>query len=213
MWCADSSAISVPPDTDNTPPTGMCTSIRSQFTARSSSSHESGSSCTPTAQSSTTPIDRHYEITLRAHEGIPPPQRYRLSNPDDSTAVSGSIRLRLARVSAAETAPARIPPGGFRELGPVGWVIAKAGAKQIRAPRFTLFTVLGQHKLLFLAWLPFGAYLLGAGKLPRKDAELVILRVGHLRNCEYELQQHRRLARSRGVDADLQAKIFEGPDA
>jgi AhpD family alkylhydroperoxidase len=116
-------------------------------------------------------------------------------------------------VSAAETAPARIPPGGFRELGPVGWVIAKAGAKQIRAPRFSLFTVLGQHKLLFLAWLPFGAYLLGAGKLPRKDAELVILRVGHLRNCEYELQQHRRLARSRGVDADLQAKIFEGPDA
>ena len=41
----------------------------------------------------------------------------------------------------------------------------------------------------------------------------MILRVGHLRNCEYELQQHRRLARSRGVDADMQAKIFEGPDA
>jgi AhpD family alkylhydroperoxidase len=116
-------------------------------------------------------------------------------------------------VSAPDAAPARIPPGGFRELGPVGWVIAKAGAKQIRAPRFTLFTVLGQHKLLFLAWLPFGGYLLGAGKLPRKDAELVILRVGHLRNCEYELQQHRRLARSRGLDADVQARIFEGPDA
>jgi alkylhydroperoxidase family enzyme len=27
------------------------------------------------------------------------------------------------------------------------------------------------------------------------------------------LQQHRRLARSRGVDDALQAKIFEGPDA
>jgi alkylhydroperoxidase family enzyme len=49
------------------------------------------------------------------------------------------------------------------------------------------------------------------GRLSRKDAELVILRVGHLRMSEYELQQHRRLARSRGVDAAQQARIFEGP--
>lgn len=74
--------------------------------------------------------------------------------------------------------------------------------------------VLGQHKLLFLAWLPYSGLLLGPlGKLSRQDAELVILRVGHLRDCEYELQQHRRLARSRGVDEKTQARIFEGPDA
>lgn len=110
--------------------------------------------------------------------------------------------------------PARIAPGGFRELGPVNWAIAKLGARAIRAPRFTLMNVLGQHKLLFLAWLPYSGVLLGPlGKLSRQDAELVILRVGHLRDCEYELQQHRRLARSRGVDADTQARIFEGPDA
>ncbi|WP_458317401.1 carboxymuconolactone decarboxylase family protein [Mycolicibacterium brisbanense] len=112
------------------------------------------------------------------------------------------------------TEPARIAPGGFRELGPINWVIAKAGARAIRAPRFTLFNVLGQHKLLFLAWLPSAGLLLGPfGKLTRKDAELVILRVAHLRDCEYELQQHRRLARSRGVDRETQARIFEGPDA
>ncbi|WP_019345146.1 carboxymuconolactone decarboxylase family protein, partial [Mycolicibacterium conceptionense] len=94
--------------------------------------------------------------------------------------------------------PARIAPGGFRELGPVNWAIAKLGARAIRAPRFTLMNVLGQHKLLFLAWLPYSGLLLGPlGKLTRQDAELVILRVGHLRDCEYELQQHRRLARSR----------------
>lgn len=114
---------------------------------------------------------------------------------------------------SADTAPARIPPGGFRELGPLNWAIAKIGARGIRAPKFHLFNVLGQHRLLFLAWLPFSGYLLYAGKLDRKDAELVILRVGHLRNCEYELQQHRRLARSRGLKADVQAAIFEGPDA
>jgi AhpD family alkylhydroperoxidase len=107
----------------------------------------------------------------------------------------------------------RVAPGGFRELGPVNWAIAKLGARSIRAPRFGLFNVLGQHRLLFLAWLPISAYLLYAGKLSRKDAELVILRVGHLRNCEYELQQHRRLARTHGLGPEVQAKIFEGPDA
>lgn len=108
---------------------------------------------------------------------------------------------------------ARIPPGGFKELGPVNWAIAKVGAKGIRRPRFSLVNVLGRHRLLFLAWLPQSLYLLGAGKLSRRDAEFVILRVGHLRDCEYELQQHRRLARTRGVDAATQAAIFAGPDA
>lgn len=108
----------------------------------------------------------------------------------------------------------RIAPGGFRELGPVNWVIAKVGARAIRAPRFSLFNVLGQHKLLFLTFLPYSGVLLGMmSKLAVQDAETVILRVGHLRGCEYELQQHRRLARSRGISPDIQAKIFEGPDA
>lgn len=66
---------------------------------------------------------------------------------------------------------------------------------------------------MFLSYLPFAGFLLLFGKLSRKDAEVVILRVGHLRNCEYELQQHRRLARTRGIDDATQAKIFEGPDA
>ena len=108
----------------------------------------------------------------------------------------------------------RIAPGGFRELGPLNWAIAKIGARSIRAPRFSLFNVLGQHRLLFLAWLPYSGVLLGPlGKLSRQDAETVILRVGHLRGCEYELQQHRRLARSRGLNAELQAAIFAGPDS
>jgi AhpD family alkylhydroperoxidase len=111
------------------------------------------------------------------------------------------------------TAPARIPPGGFRELGPINWLVAKVGARSVRVPRFHLFEVLGQHKLLFLSWLPFSSVLLYFGKLSRKDAELVILRVAHLRDCEYELQHHRRLARTRGINPELQAKIVEGSDA
>ena len=109
--------------------------------------------------------------------------------------------------------PARIPPGGRRELGLVNWIIAKFAARSIRAPQMHLFTTLGQHRLLFLAFLPYSGVLLNWGKLPKRDKELVILRVGHLRASEYELQQHRRLARSRGVDQALQDKIFAGPTA
>ena len=107
----------------------------------------------------------------------------------------------------------RLDPGGLRELGPINWAIAKIAARRVRAPEMHLFTVLGQHRGLFLAWLPVSSVLLYRGKLPKQDTELVILRVGHLRNCEYELQQHRRIAKRRGIDDDMQAKIFEGPDA
>jgi len=123
------------------------------------------------------------------------------------------VSTRDERAREEPAPPARIEPGGFRELGPIGWVIANLGARGIRAPRFSLFNVLGRHRLLFPVWLPLSGYLLYAGKLSRRDAETVILRVGHLRECEYELQQHRRLARSRGLDAEVQARIFEGPDA
>lgn len=108
---------------------------------------------------------------------------------------------------------ARIPPGGRRELGLINYVISRIAARQVRAPHMHLFEVLGQHKMLFWTFLPYSHILLNTGKLPRTETELVILRVGHLRGSEYELQQHRRLARSRGVDHALQAKIFEGPGA
>lgn len=111
------------------------------------------------------------------------------------------------------TEPARIPPGGRRELGLLNWAICRIAARSIRAPQMNLFTVLGRHRLLFLSFLPYSGLLLKWGKLPKTDKELVILRVGHLRNSEYELQQHRRLARSRGLDTGVQQAIFAGPDA
>jgi AhpD family alkylhydroperoxidase len=106
----------------------------------------------------------------------------------------------------------RIPPGRFRELGPVNWVIAKAAARVVRAPQMHLFATLGQHRLLFLVWSIYGGRLM-RGRLPTIDTELVILRVAHLRGSEYELQHHRRMARRAGLDADTQAAIFAWPDA
>ena len=106
----------------------------------------------------------------------------------------------------------RIPSGRFRELGPVNWVLAKLAARQVRAPEMHLFTTLGQRQLLFWTWSIYSGRLL-RGRLPTVDTELVILRVGHLRACEYELQHHRRMARKAGLDADTQAAIFAWPDA
>ncbi|MGO9925500.1 MAG: carboxymuconolactone decarboxylase family protein [Mycobacterium sp.] len=106
----------------------------------------------------------------------------------------------------------RIPSGRFRELGPVNWVMAKLAARQMRVPEMHLFTTLGQRQLLFWTWSMYSGRLL-RGRLPAIDTELVILRVAHLRSCEYELQHHRRIARNQGLDADMQAAIFASPDA
>jgi alkylhydroperoxidase family enzyme len=108
---------------------------------------------------------------------------------------------------------ARIPPGGRKELGLINWGISRIAARKVRAPHMHLFEVLGYHKKLFWTFLPYAGQLLNKGALPKTETELVILRVGHLRSSEYELQQHRRLARSRGVDDATQARIFAGPDA
>ena len=110
--------------------------------------------------------------------------------------------------------PPRVPvTSNLRDVGVINWIILRGGARRIRAPQFHLFNALSRHPLLFWSWLPFGGATLYWGALSRKDAEVVILRVGHLRNSVYELQQHRRLARTRGLDTALQDKIFEGPDA
>jgi AhpD family alkylhydroperoxidase len=106
----------------------------------------------------------------------------------------------------------RIPSGRFRELGPVNWVMAKLAARRMRVPEMHLFTALGQRQLLFWTWSMYSGRLL-RGRLPAIDTELVILRVAHLRACEYELQHHRGMARRQGLDADLQATIFAWPDA
>ncbi len=107
----------------------------------------------------------------------------------------------------------RIEPGRLRELGVPGWLVCKMLARASGVPQAHLFTTLGQHKRLFWTWLPFSGMLLGPGRLPRADAELVILRVAHTRGCEYELQHHRRMAKRRGIEADKQDKIFDGPNA
>ena len=106
----------------------------------------------------------------------------------------------------------RIRLQGLREIGLINWVICRIAARAVGAKRMHLFTTLAPHKCLFWAWLPFSGILLGGGRLPRKDTELVILRVAYLRDCEYELQHHRRIAKKHGIDEHLQSSVFAYPE-
>jgi AhpD family alkylhydroperoxidase len=108
----------------------------------------------------------------------------------------------------------RIPPGGRGELGPVTLAFSRLAGRAMRTERPpNLFTTLGRHGGLFWGWLMFAGRLMPGGKLPRRETELVILRVAHLRGCAYEFDHHVRLGRRAGVGVDDVARVIEGPAA
>lgn len=93
----------------------------------------------------------------------------------------------------------RLAPGTRRQLGWFGWTFSRLAALRTRTGPPALFTVLGRHRTLFRRWLWFAAGLMPGGRLPRRETELVILRVAALRGCEYEARHHAGLARSAGL--------------
>lgn len=80
-------------------------------------------------------------------------------------------------------------------------VVARGAQRRLKLQHpARLFTTLGRHPGLFRGWLFFASRLMPGGKLPRRDSELVILRVAHLRDCAYEWEHHVKLGRRAGVD-------------
>lgn len=108
------------------------------------------------------------------------------------------------------TAEGRIPSAGLRELGPINWLIAKGMARAVNAPEMHLATTLGQTGPRFWPWLAYSGAILRGTKLSTRDTEVVILRVAHVRECEYELQHHTRIAKAAGIDTAHQDRIFAG---
>lgn len=51
------------------------------------------------------------------------------------------------------------------------------------------------------------------GRISRKETELIINRVAHLRDCGYEQDHHSRIGRRFGVTKELLAQVKEGPQA
>ena len=76
-----------------------------------------------------------------------------------------------------------------------------------------IFPTFARHKDLFRAWLPFGGFLLGAGVLPARERELLILRTGFNCGSDYEWGQHVRISEALGMDRAEIMRVAEGPDA
>ncbi len=96
----------------------------------------------------------------------------------------------------------RVQPGGRAEIGWLNMAIAKLIGRVTGGDGPpNLFTTLARHRGLYRPWLRFAGALMPGGAMPRRDTELVILRVAHNCGCEYELRHHRQLAAEAGLSA------------
>ncbi|MDE3069690.1 MAG: carboxymuconolactone decarboxylase family protein [Acidobacteriota bacterium] len=104
----------------------------------------------------------------------------------------------------------RIRPGDAREIGRISQLVAVIfGHVQGTGP-LNLFTTLARHRPLYRGWLRFAGALMLRGVLPRRDTELVILRVAHNCSCEYEWRHHERIARTAGLSGGEIARVRAG---
>jgi len=116
-------------------------------------------------------------------------------------------------MSAGNASASRIPPGRFKELGLINWGLSRILSLGAGVRDAHLFSTLGRTKGLFRGWLHFSGKLMPGGTLSRHETELVILRVAHLRGCQYEMDHHVRLGRRAGVTAEILERILTGPGA
>jgi 4-carboxymuconolactone decarboxylase len=76
-----------------------------------------------------------------------------------------------------------------------------------------IFPTFANHQDLFRAWLPFGGFLLTAGRLSGRDRELLILRTAVNCRSSYEWGQHVRISLDGGIEREAIDRVHEGPDA
>lgn len=108
---------------------------------------------------------------------------------------------------------ARITPGSRRDVGVPTWLLAGLAGRVTHTEPPAIFLVLGRHRRLFRGWLHFAGRLMPGGRLPRRETELVILRVAHLAGSAYEWSHHARLGRRAGISDAEVARVAEGPTA
>lgn len=104
---------------------------------------------------------------------------------------------------------ARLSPGGLRDNGPFIWAFARLAGRTTGTVPPAVFTTLGRGRGLFWGWLHFAGKLMPGGTLPRRQTELVIIQVAHLRQCAYEFEHHVRLGRRAGVTDEDVRRIRE----
>ena len=107
----------------------------------------------------------------------------------------------------------RVEPPGLRRLGFVNWLLGRLLSRGAGVREAHLFTTLGRHRRLFRAWLLWSGALMIGGRLPRRETELVILRVAHRCKSPYEWRHHERLGRRAGLTVHEIAGVREADAA
>lgn len=107
----------------------------------------------------------------------------------------------------------RVGPGSRAEVGLPAWAFSRLAGRVSHTTPPNLFLTLGRRPKLFRAWLRFAGRLMPRGTLPRRETELVILRVAHLRSCGYEWDHHVRIGGRAGVGAADLDRLRHGPAA
>jgi alkylhydroperoxidase family enzyme len=110
------------------------------------------------------------------------------------------------------TSPPRIPPAQPRQLKPLARIVTQLTGRLTGTGPPNIFATLGQHPRLFRAWIYYSAHLMPCGRLPRRDTELVILRVAWRCRSAYEWRQHVPLALRIGLAPD-QIDAIAAPDS
>lgn len=108
---------------------------------------------------------------------------------------------------------ARVTPGGLRDTGPLIWAFSRLAGRVTGTRPPAVFTTLGRGRGLFWGWLHFAGRLMPGGRLPRRETELVILRVATVRGCDYEFTHHARLGRRFGLTAEEVDRVRSGSGA
>jgi alkylhydroperoxidase family enzyme len=103
----------------------------------------------------------------------------------------------------------RVAPARPQELQPLARLVCVVGGRVTGSGPANVFTTLGRHPRLFRAWLRYSARLMPFGRLPRRDTELVILRVAWRCRSAYEWHQHVPIALRVGLSPDEVAGVAD----
>ncbi|MSZ77779.1 MAG: carboxymuconolactone decarboxylase family protein [Actinobacteria bacterium] len=108
---------------------------------------------------------------------------------------------------------ARLAPATRADVGRLVWAFAGLAGRKTGTEPPAIFLTLGRTRGLFWGWLHFAGRLMPGGTLPRRESELVILRVATLADSAYERAHHRRLGRAAGLSHDEIDRVELGADA
>lgn len=107
----------------------------------------------------------------------------------------------MGSTSTSHSDRPRVTPGDRHDVGWSTWGFAALAGRVSGTNPPNLFLTLGRHRRVFRGWLHFAGTLMPGGRLPRRETELVILRVAHRQGCAYEYEHHVQLGRRAGVTA------------